>query len=77
MAQINFIKIWWILNTIEGIEMGTFVFATYILALIALAVSLYCLVEIREFKKQRRRNLISKRLDQTIQTKKQDKSLRK
>jgi hypothetical protein len=47
--------------------METFIFATYILSLVAFSISLYAIIEVLDLKRQNRRKIIEKRLDQIVQ----------
>ena len=44
--------------------MENFIFVTYIIALIALAMALYAVLEVREMKKTERRKVIQRRIEQ-------------
>ena len=63
-------------NTEKGNNMETFIFGTYILALIAIAISFYAIIEVRDMKRQNHGKNIEKRLNQIVeQTKRPIKSL--
>lgn len=49
--------------------METFVLVTYILALCSLAISIYVLVELRDLKREIRRQRVEKKLQQITQPK--------
>lgn len=52
--------------------MSTFVFVTYVLALIAVAMALYAMIRVseiaKEMKEERRKQIINKRLEQVTQS---------